>query len=162
MVDEETWELLKKGAEEVLEDEETEGVEWVEKAIPELIALTKEIKEIEEEKEEKTRGKKMEYDAASKPYLKMLGLMKKVSDELRERVKKEYEGTETIEDNEGNEIVFPETWGWEVVDIAKVERRYLKVDEKMVNEEVKKGIRKIKGIEVKKVKGIQVRIKKEE
>jgi hypothetical protein len=48
-------------------------------------------------------------------------------------------------------------WKWEVEDLSLVPREYLKVDEKLLNEKIRSGVRKIPGIRVFQEKTLAVR-----
>lgn len=60
------------------------------------------------------------------------------------------------------EVAFPMPWTVEAVDLKKISREYLMVDEKKAREAVRKGVRKIPGFRIYRKRGVRVTVGKEE
>jgi hypothetical protein len=80
---------------------------------------------------------------------------------VREKVMNEYRDTETITGDEG-ELVFAQTWGFDVVDISKVDKTFLAVNPTLIRSEIKNGVRNIRGINIVQKRILQVRARKKE
>jgi len=139
----------------------SKGRGWVILAMPSIVGVNKEVKDIErgmkEELEPILRDERLVRDKYAGP-LKVLG---EIDEKLRERVQKEYEGTEAIHMDGIGELVFPERTSFKVTDIKKVPKEYLGVDSTLVNKAIRNGLRKIPGIEVITVRGLTVKVEKE-
>lgn len=133
------------------------GKGWVEEALPVVVGVAKEIKTLESTKGEEVGPLRELINSISNKYKGALDALGEMDTRLRERVMKEYGETESIKQDGVGELVFPERWSYEVTDIKRVDPQFLMVDGKAVNEEIKKGVRKIRGIEIIKLRSLQVR-----
>lgn len=133
------------------------GKKWVNEALPVMVGVAREIKELEARKKEECEPAKAIINEIGEKYKGALNVLGKMDSDLRERIMKEYEGTDSIKQEGVGELVFPELWGFEVVDIKKVPAEFLTVDSTLVRNEIKKGIRNIKGIEISRHRTLQVR-----
>jgi len=145
----------------VLLASKAKGVNFAKAALPVLVGISREVKEIEARKENEAGPFKVILNGITEKYKGALDVLGEVDAKVRERVMKEYQDTETITGDEG-ELVFPCRWGYKVVDLKKVEPQFLTVDGKLVNAEIKNGVRKMRGIEIDTIRGMQVRARKEE
>lgn len=135
----------------------TKGKEWVDEALPIIVEVAKEIRILEVKKKEETDPLTELINEIREKYKGALQVLAEIDDKLRDRIMKEYEETKSIKQEGIGELVFPERWGYRVIDIKKVEPRFLTVDGKAISEEIGKGVRKIKGIEILKRRTLQVR-----
>lgn len=137
------------------------GEKFVDEAIDQLVVASIEIKWLTEEKKEATKKLKDTLKVIEQPYNDSLAVISALSDQIRERVMAEHEGNEAVVKDGVGELVFPMVQSIEVIDITKVDRRYLTVDMAKVKEDIKNGVTKIKGIQVGKKRIMQVRLPKE-
>jgi hypothetical protein len=133
------------------------GKKWVDEALPVVVEVAKEIKELESVKGAEAKPLREMINEIGEKYKGALTILGEMDTRLRERVMKEYEGTESIKQEGVGELVFPELWGFEVTDIKKVPIEFLTVDSTAVRNEIKKGIRNIKGLEISRHRSLQVR-----
>jgi len=133
------------------------GRKWVDAAMPTVMGVVKEVKKVEEMKQEETKPLRELIGDIGKKYEGALMVLDKINEELRERIMKEYEETTTIKQDGVGELVFVQLWSFEVVDVRKVESEFLTVNSSLVNNEIKKGIRNIKGLNIIKKRILQVR-----
>ncbi len=126
------------------------GKKWASQGIPVLIEVNREIKKIEGSKEEEQAPWKALIQESTDKYALALKPLAEMNKRLRERVLKEVEGTETIEIPEKGSVQFPQKWGYEVEDMARVPKEYRVevLDTKKINEAIKKGLRTIKGLKI--------------
>jgi len=148
-----------KNAAELLKSK-AKGKGWAEQALPVLVSISRGVKEIEAKKENEAEPIRVILAGITEKYRGALDTMSEMDERIRERLMMEYKETETIAGEEG-ELVFPQGTGFKVMDIKKVEQRFLMVDSKAVNTEIKAGVQKIKGLLIEKVRGLQVRPRKE-
>lgn len=134
------------------------GKAWAEEALPVLVDVALQTKKMKADKEEEAGASKVILAGITEKYKGALAALEAMSENIRERVLKEYEGTEAIEGEEGT-LSFPQRWGFEVTDVKKVEAKFLMVDPVAVNLEIKNGVRKIKGLEIGQVRRLQVSTK---
>lgn len=139
------------------------GEKWVSEVAPVLIEINKEIREIEDRKKNECEPFRTQISDISDKYKPALDPLNEMDSQLRKRVMVEYEGTESIKCEEGGSLVFPQSWGYEVGDFSKVPKEYRMevVNDKMIKEEIKKGVRSIKGIEIKPIRSLRVMTKGE-
>lgn len=141
----------------------SKGEKWVSEVAPILVEINKEIKEIEDKKKNECEPFRTKISDISDKYKPALLPLNEMDSQIRERVMVEYKGTDTVACEEGGSLVFPLSWGYEVMDFAKVPKEYRMevVNDKMIKEEIKKGVRNIKGIEIKPVRSLRVMTKGE-
>lgn len=137
------------------------GEKWVREALPALVEVTREVKWKEEEMKKETEELKEIIKTVEEPYKKEIEMLKEMGEMLRGRVMEEYEETEAIKEEGVGELVFPSVQSIEITDINKVDRKYLMVNLAKIKEDVKKGVSKIKGVEISKKRTLQVRQWKE-
>lgn len=138
-------------------ESKVKGKKWVDEALSVIMKVAKEIKELEEKKKGETDPLQELINDIRTKYAGELQVLGEIDERIRTRIMKEYEGTESIKQEGIGELVFPELWSFEVVDIKKVPVKFHTVDAKAINIEIRKGIRNIKGIEIKKRRSLQVR-----
>ncbi len=153
-------EMLKEAGK--LLESKGKGKKWVEEALPVVVGVAKEIKTIEATKKGETDPLNELIKDIREKYKGALQVLENMDERLRERVMKEYPEGDSIKQDGVGELVFPEVWGWEVVDIKKVDRKYMSVDSKIIMEDIRKGVRKIPGLEIGRKRTLQVRPEKEE
>ncbi len=141
----------------LLADGKVRGEKWVRKALPILVEISNTEKEIEEKKKKAEEPVKTNLALISGEYKPDLKLLGDFNTKVRERVLKEYEGDNSVREDGVGEIVFPKTWTFEITDMTKVDRHYLTTNDSLIREEIKKGVRKMKGIKIFQKRGIQVR-----
>lgn len=132
------------------------GLPWVLSAAPILIQVNVLLDKLKATKDMELEPLKALVAQTNKDYEEAAGPLREVDVELRQKVLEEYDGTDAIE-SEGGELVFPERWSYEVVDFSKVERKNLMVSGPAINELIRKGARKIRGIKVWKKRGLTVK-----
>ena len=135
------------------------GKKWVDEALPVVVEVAKEIKELESVKGAEAKPLREMINEIGEKYKGALTILGEMDTRLRERVMKEYEGTESIKQEGVGELVFAQVWDFEVVDLSKVSKEFLIVDPKLIREEIKKGVRNLKGINIDKKRILQVRTK---
>lgn len=135
----------------------------MEEALPVLVSVSKEIKILEKRRDEESEPFKSQIKDISNKYKPALEPLNEIGSQLRGRVMVEYEGTETVSEEGVGKLVFPESWGFEIEDFSKVEKKYRMevVDNKAIMEEIKNGVRKIKGLEIKQSRSLRVLTEKE-
>lgn len=138
------------------------GIKFVDEAIDQLVVASQETKWLSNERKEATKKLKETLATIEQPYKNSLAVIEALSDQIRERVMAEYESNEPVRKEGVGELVFPMVQSIEIVDVEKVDRRYLTVDMAKVREDVKNGVMKIKGIRIGKKRTMQVRLWKEE
>ncbi len=133
------------------------GKRWVEETLPIIIDVNKQIKGLERSRDEESEPFKKTLKDINDRWKPALIPLNEIDSQLRERVMNEYEGNETIE-GESGKLVFPESWGYEVIDFKLVPKEYRMevVDKKKIREEIGKGLRKIKGLEIKPIRSLRV------
>jgi len=141
----------------------TKGEKWVSEVAPVLIEINKEIKEIEERKKNECEPFRAQINDISDKYKPALIPLNEMDSQIRKRVMVEHIGTESVACEEGGQLVFPRSWGYEVIDFSKVPKEYRMevVNDKMIKEEIGKGVRNIRGIEIKPVRSLRVLTKSE-
>jgi hypothetical protein len=134
------------------------GEKWVEETLPTIVDLNKEIKSLEKAKEEEGEEYKKYLKTVSEKYETALQPLNAMNDRLRQRIMTEYEGTDPIIQEGVGQLVFPESWGYELVDFSKIEKKFRKevVDDKAIKAEIKAGVRNIKGIKIVRVRSLRV------
>ncbi len=137
------------------------GDRWVETAIIPLVEVAIEIKDLEAKKSEECKEYRTKIKEIDEKYQQALSVLGEIDTNLRERVMKEHEGTESVRVDGVGELVFAETWGYEVVDIKKVPAEYMGVDGKLVRESIKKGMRNIKGLDILPIRSLRVLTKRD-
>lgn len=140
--------LIKKGK---------KGEQWVKATLPVLVEISREIKELERRMEEEAGPLKIMLEGIKAQYKPRLEELEKANQELREWVLKEHEGTDSVSQEGIGTIVFPQRLGFEVVDLQKVDRKYLMIDKVAVNKDIKAGVSNIKGIKIEMKRGVEVR-----
>ena len=83
-----------------------------------------------------------------------------IDGEMRELIKERYSGTDTVGDPSTGELVFTRPWGYdEPADIKKVDPRYTKLvlDTDRIKADIKDGVRKIKGLNIREGRVLQIR-----
>ena len=153
-------EVIKEAGE--LLKSKVKGKKWVDEALPVVVGVAKEIKTLEATKKEETDPLQELIKDIRGKYVGALEVLGEIDTKLRERVMKEYPEGESIKQEGVGELVFPKRWGYEVVDIKKVNTAFLTVDSKAVNEEIRKGVRKIGGLIISRTRSLQVRPQGEE
>lgn len=134
------------------------GGDWVNEILPTIIDLNKEIKALEKAKEEESEPFKLQVKQISEKYEVALHPLGEMDDWLRKRIMDEYEGTDPVIQEGIGQLIFPESWGYELVDFSKVEKKYRKevVDDKAIKSVIKAGVRNIKGISIQRVRSLRV------
>ena len=133
------------------------GEAWVEKALPVVVGIARTIKELEGKKAEDSIFPKSLLKEVSDTYDPSIKAMKEVDSKVRARIIEEHGDNSPVAMMGVGELVFPMLWVFEVTDINKVDRKYLVIDSAAVREDIKKGVRNIKGITIKQNKTLQVR-----
>lgn len=105
----------------------------------------------EEEKELAGRVLRMQLAEAEKEAAGNIRLLNTVDKRLRDVLGRVKEDADSVVVDGAGVVEFRAKTVWEVVDFARVPKKYLKlvVDEEKVEEDVKAGVREIKGVEVK-------------
>lgn len=141
------------------------GVNWLVESTKVMVALSREIKAQKTEKSEATKETKELLAALEAAFEPRLTELSAIDRSLRERTITEVTTAEIDESisipNTGT-LVITLPWKWDVEDLTKVPKDYLTVDAAKVSEDMKKGVRKIKGIKIYQGRGIQVRPAKSE
>jgi len=137
------------------------GDKWVESAVPALVEVAIEIKDLEAKKSDECKEYRTAIKNVDEKYKSALSTLGAIDENLRDRVMKEHEGTESVRVDGIGELVFAEIWGYEVEDIKKVPAEYLGVDGKLVRESIKKGIRNIRGLNILPVRSLRVMTKRD-
>ncbi len=139
------------------------GEKWVSEVAPVLVQINREINEIESKKKEECEPFRTQIKDISDKYKPALIPLTEMDSQIRERVMAEYVGTEAVRCEEGGSLCFPESWGYSVVDFSKVPKEYRMevVNDKMIREEIKKGMRNIRGLEIKPIRSLRVMTKGE-
>jgi len=137
------------------------GDKWVESAVPALVEVAIEIKDLEAKKSDECKEYRTAIKNVDEKYKSALSTLGAIDENLRDRVMKEHEGTESVRVDGIGELVFAEIWGFEVEDIKKVPAEYLGVDGKLVRESIKKGIRNIRGLNILPVRSLRVMTKRD-
>ena len=149
-----------KNAAELLKSK-AKGKGWAEQALPVLVSISRGVKEIEAKKENEAGPIKVILAGITEKYKGALDTMSEMDKRIRERVMMEYKETETIAGEEG-ELVFAQTWGFDVVDISKVNKAFLTVNPTLIRSEIKNGVRSIRGISIVQKRILQVRASRNE
>ena len=131
---------------------------WVREAAPILVKVVKEVKELEARKKEECEPFRVQIDDIASKYNPALEPLQIIETSYRERVLREAESGLTVVCEDGGKLSFPESWKYRVVDFAKVpkELRMEVVDDKAIKEQINKGVRNIKGIEISPVRSLRV------
>lgn len=137
------------------------GDKWVESAVPALVEVAIEVKDLEAKKKVECEPMREAIKGVDEKYKAGLAVLNEIDTNLRDRVMREHEGTESVRVDGIGELVFPETWGYEIVDLKKVDPKYLTVDGKLIREDIKKGMRNIKGLNVLPVRSLRVMAKRD-
>jgi hypothetical protein len=137
------------------------GDKWVEAAIIPLVEVAVEIKDLEAKKSNECKEYRAAIKNVDEKYKQALSVLGEIDINLRERVMKEHEGTESVRVDGIGELVFAEIWGYEIVDLKKIDPKYLTVDGKLVKEDIKKGMRNIKGLNILPVRSLRVMTKRD-
>jgi hypothetical protein len=125
------------------------GRDWAIKALPAVVALARCIREETEAMKQETEPLQIMVKTAAEPYRKNIEAMAETYEKLRERIMKEYGGVAKISGSTG-ELVFQEKPTYEVVDINRVDKKYIMkvVNVEAVKEAIEKGATKIKGLNI--------------
>jgi len=137
------------------------GDRWVEAAVIPLVEVAIEIKELEAKKTDECKEYRIAIKEIDEKYKSALSVLSEIDTNLRERVMKEHIGTESVKVDGIGELVFVETWGFEILDVKKVPAELLEVSGKLVREQIKNGIRSIKGLNVLPVRSLRVMTKRD-
>lgn len=129
----------------------------IEKIVTQLIEVNREIKEMEKAKKEEEKPLKEELSSIKETYSPILDPLEKLNVKLREALNELYSETEPLVVEEIGSVTFQTPFTFEVVDMKKVPIELLSINAVAVREEIKKGVRKIKGLEIKKGKVMYVR-----
>ncbi len=134
------------------------GKEWVEEVLPVIVDVAREIKTLEGRRDSEAEPFKNQVKEIGNKYKPALEPLGEISSQLRGRIMIEHEGNETVAQEGIGKLVFPETWNYEVADFARVPKEYTMevVDNKKVMEEIKNGVRKIRGLEIRKTRSLRV------
>ncbi len=134
------------------------GREWVEETLPVLVDVNKQIKVLEKKRDDEAEPFKVQVKGINEKYNPALEPLSEINSQLRGRVMVEYEGTETVSEEGVGKLVFVEGWDFEIADFSKVEKKYRMevVDKKAIMDEIKNGVRKIKGLEIKRSRSLRV------
>jgi hypothetical protein len=134
------------------------GEKWVEESLPTIVDLNKEIKSLEKAEKEESEPFKAQISEINNKYGVALKPLGEMDDRLRQRIMTEHEGTEPVIQEGIGQLIFPESWGYEIADFSKVEKRFRKevVDDKAIKAEIKAGVRNIKGLKIEKVRSLRV------
>ncbi len=143
----------------LIADKKLKGDLWVERALPAMVDINKEIKRLEEARAEESKPAKEILKSIADEYAPALTSLGALDTKLRERVMIEHEGSEAFLMEGVGELVFPLLWTFDVDDINKVDRKYLTINSTAVREDIKAGIRKIKGLTIRQNRSLQVRTK---
>jgi len=137
------------------------GDAWIIEALPVVVGIGKETKEIEERKKTECVDYNESIKKIRESYAPSLDVLKNMDLRLRERIDKEHKGTDTVRVDGVGQAIFPSSWGFEIKDTSKVDRKYLTVDSKKVMEDINKGLRKIGGLEIEQQRGLRILPEKE-
>ena len=121
----------------------------LENAVGVLLSVKTEAKVVEGLKEEECRFTMIELDSKRKPFLTLLNILERAEKYLKDRILKEYAGTDALVDEEtGGTVTFKQTWTHELLDDKAVPAEYLVVSSSKVQAAVDNGIRNIPGIRI--------------
>lgn len=149
-------------AKAVVESEES-GVMWVGKAIPVLVSIASSIKVLDAQKKSEMEPYKPIITSINDMYDPQIKALKDVDGKLRDRVSKEYDGTDPIKvEGSGTLIIVNKGWTYDVVDAKVIPKKYLKVvvDDELLMKDIEGGVRSVKGINIKQKKVYQIRAEK--
>lgn len=124
------------------------GDKWCIAATPALVNASITKKWLEDTRKSACKPLKDQVKLIEKPVREILDQIALVDEEMRERVLVEYEGDGNIHVEEVGDLVFAETWDFEVEDPKSVDSQLLTVDRGKVMELIKGGVRSIEGIKV--------------
>jgi hypothetical protein len=140
------------------------GLLWVTHALPEMVAVVREIKEVEREREKEMEPAKELVNVVREQYDERLKPLKELDTKLRTRALEENTENDTVTAEGVGMMIVMRPWAWEVADIKEVPKEYLtvSVDSAKVARAVKDGMRKIKGLNIYQGRVLQIRAEKGE
>lgn len=124
-----------------------EGVEWVRHMLPHLVSISREIKNVVTAMDKETKALKETIKELEAPYRKDLAKLEEVNASIRAGVLETYKGNEAIKDVEG-ELIFQKKTNFRILDETKLNRKFLVPNNSAIKEEIKRGAKKIKGVEI--------------
>lgn len=150
-----------KAHQELLDGELLHGQEWVEDGARLLVSVTEEIKSQESKKETVVRLLIVRLNAAKKPFDIALKILRDIDRKLRERLLKEYSGSEPITIEDGS-ISFRLQWVAEIQDESAIPSEYRKtiIDTEKIKQDVEAGLRKIEGVRIYQQRTVVVKTEK--
>jgi Mg2+ and Co2+ transporter CorA len=131
---------------------------WVIQVAPLAIEAAKTIKQLEDEQKERGEKLKAALKAITDEYSPAIKQIETPYQSLREKIVEAHDDLETVRIEDTGEIQFYETLSF-TADPAKVPKEYLMVNEAKIKQEIKDGVRKIKGVEIFPKKNIRVMTK---
>lgn len=134
------------------------GEEWVQEALPMVIDVSHQIKGLEKARNDETEPFKSAIKDINEKYKPALEPLETMDKMLRERVMDEHEGTESVNEEGVGKLVFAQSWGFEVTDFSKVPTKYRMevVNDKMIKDDIRNGLRAIKGLVIKPTRILRV------
>jgi len=145
---------------EKLLSSKAKGEKWVVMALPVIVGVMKEIDGIDGKRKAEGEALRAALDEINERYRGPLEVLGAISEKIRERIKEEHQGTESVKEDGVGELIFPMKTTWEVTDIKAVPSEFKEVSTKLVNIAIKQGMAKIKGIVIGKKRGLEVRKEK--
>ena len=145
---------MQPGIEALLHDvdevtgKETRGENWVREAVGVLTGMARVKKMLEGMRKEATGDLKERLKRLETPFREVLKELEERDRGVRDRVLREYEGTEQVRVEGAGKLEFREYWTYEVVDISQVPKDLLEVDTSAVGLQIKAGMRNIPGLRV--------------
>ena len=136
----------------------SKGDIWVQEAAPVLVDVKREKDEVEGERELEMAPLKSAMSEIKEKFKAGLDILEAMEGDLRDRIKAERVGTETIKTDNGGSLQFPESLGFKYTNINLVDKKYTKLvlDEAKIKKAIKEGAREIKGIKIDRVYGLRV------
>ena len=124
------------------------GFAWVNLAAPIIFGIAKNIKKIKDEKEETTRLMKLKIVAEDQIFNDVIKSMEILDKTIRAKFMCEYTARDTIEFPLLGEIIIKSPWEFTITDPARVPIEYWSVNEALIKEDIKNGVRVIPGVEI--------------
>ena len=140
------------------------GDKWVEAAIIPLVEVAIEIKELESKKSDECKEYRSAIKDVDEKYKQALSVLREIDVNLRERVMREHEGTESVRVDGIGELVFAAgSWQIEIMDMKKINPKYLITDlnRRAIETDAKNGIQNFEGLRVKRGRSLRVMTKKD-
>jgi len=138
------------------------GDKWVESAVPALVEVAIEIKDLEAKKKVECEPMRVAIRGVDEKYEGALVVLNEMDTNLRNRVMKEHEGSESIAVDGIGELIFAAgSWKIEIMDMKKVDPKYLvtDIDRRAIETDAKNGVQNFKGLRVTRGRSLRVMTK---